>query len=165
MVQERQAGQDYFRTLLRTVVGQAFAAAGYHFQETPLQWAGGKYRFLKTMDDGFYGIIDFQVLVYSDTMWSAGAPSRFRVQVTRSPERDGKARGSDGYATRGLSQLVVTDFGVNILPAADHWWTYSDTDSLGSALAEAGHLIVGYGMPWLEGALMPPADERDFSPA
>ena len=91
MVQERQAGQDYFRTLLRTVVGQAFAAAGYHFQETPLQWAGGKYRFLKTMDDGFFGIIDFQVLVYSDTMWSAGAPSRFRVQVTRATERDGKA--------------------------------------------------------------------------
>ena len=122
MVQERQAGQDYFRTLLRTVVGQAFAAAGYNFQETPLQWAGGKYRFLKTMDDGFFGIIDFQVLVYSDTMWSAGAPSRFRVQVTRATERDGKARGSDGYATRGLSQLVVTDFGVDILPAADHWW-------------------------------------------
>jgi hypothetical protein len=56
-----------------------------------------------------------------------------------------------------LSELVVGDFGVNILPSADHWWTYSDTDSLGHALAEAGHLAVGYGMPWLAGELEPPS--------
>ena len=160
MVPERQAGQDYFRTLLRTVVGQAFSAAGYHLQETPLQWAGGKYRFVKAFQDGFFGLIDFQVLVYSDTMWSAGAPSRFRVQLTRSCDRHGLASDKTGYATRGLSQLVVEDFAVAILPAADHWWPFQDTDSLGAALAEAGHLIVGYGMPWLAGELVPPADEN-----
>ena len=87
MVQERQAGQDYFRVLLQTVVGQAFSAAGYELDKAPLQWAGGKYRFVQAFADGFFGLIDFQVLVISETMWSAGAPSRFRVQLTRSRAR------------------------------------------------------------------------------
>ena len=37
MAPSRQSQQDYFRTLLRTVVGQALDAAGYRFQTTPLQ--------------------------------------------------------------------------------------------------------------------------------
>lgn len=158
MVEERQAGQDYFRTLLRTVVGQAFSAAGYQFEETPLQWAGGKYCFVKEFEDRTRALIDFQVLVYSDTMWSAGAPSRFRVQLTRTKDRRGQASGAAVSISRSLSQLVVSDFGVKILPSADHWWTYRDTDSLGKALAEAGHLVVGYGIPWLAGDLVPPED-------
>ncbi len=157
-MQERQAGQDYFRTLLRTVAGQAFSAAGYQLQDAPLQWAGGLYRFVKIFPAGFAALIDFQVLVYSDTAWAAGAPSRFKVQLTRSPDRRASGSGATGYVTRGLSQLVVEDFGVAILPAADHWWRFHDTESLGAALAEAGHLIVGYGMPWLAGDLLPPAD-------
>jgi len=165
MVQERQAGQDYFKTLLQTVVGQAFSAAGYQLHDAPLQWAGGKYRYLKTLPDRFFGLIDFQVLVYSDTMWSAGAQSRFNVQLTRACNRNGRAGTSAGHVTRGLSQLVVEDFGVAILPAADHWWTFHDTESLGAALAEAGHLVVAYGMPWLAGELMPPADEVAGDPA
>ena len=53
--QQRQTGQDYFRTLLLTVVGQAFDAAGYYLQHNPLQWAGGKYRFVKELGDGARG--------------------------------------------------------------------------------------------------------------
>ncbi|MCY3832761.1 MAG: hypothetical protein OXG85_07070 [Chloroflexi bacterium] len=157
MTRERRTNQEYFRTLLQTVVGQAFGAAGYRLQASPLQWAGGKYRFAKHFPDGLFGFIDFQVLVYSDTMWSAGAPSRFRVQLTRSPDRHGRASEKPGFATRGLSQLVVCDFAVGILPSADHWWTFQDTTSLGASLAEAGHLIVGYGIPWLAGELIPPS--------
>ena len=157
-MQERQAGQDYFHALLRAVVEQAFAAAGYHFEAAPLQSAGGRFRFVKTFDDGGFGWIDFQVLVYSDTMWSGGAPSCFCVQLTRRPASDAQALAGD-QLSRGLSQLVVADFGVKILPAADYWWTYRDTDSLGKALAEAGHLVVGYGIPWLAGELSPP-DEK-----
>ncbi|MCY3778944.1 MAG: hypothetical protein OXG78_01425 [Chloroflexi bacterium] len=159
-MQERQKGQDYFGALLRTVVGQAFAAAGYHLEKAPLQRVGGRFRFVKAFDDGSAGWIDFQVLVYSDTMWSGGAPSRFRVQLTRSPAKPGRAT-SAVPLSRSLSQLVVADFAVNILPSVDHWWTYSDTDSLGKALAEAGHLIVGYGIPWLAGELRPPDEKRD----
>ncbi len=152
MQQTRQTGQEYFSALLHTVVGQAFAAAGYQREQSPLQTAGGRFRYATDFDDGARGIIDFQVLVYSDTMWSSGAPSRFRVQLTRSQKAPG------GAVVRSLSQLVVEDFGVNILPTADHWWSYRDTESLGNALAEAGHLIVGYGLPWLAGELSPPGD-------
>lgn len=60
-------------------------------------------------------------------------------------------------AERALSRLVVEDFGVAILPSADHWWAFSGTEQLGRALAEAGHLIVGYGLPWLAGELAPPS--------
>ena len=160
MVLERQAAQDYFRTLLRTVVGQAFSAAGYELEHAPLQWAGGKYRFKKAFPDGYFGLIDFQVLATSDTMWSTGAPSRFSVQLTRTHERHGQAGYRAGTITRRLSQLVVEDFSVAILPAVDHWWTFADSESLGNALAEAGHLIVGYGMPWLAGELTPPASDN-----
>lgn len=151
MENERQSGQAYFGTVLQTVVGQAFAAAGYQRERSPLQMAGGRFRYVREFAGGGRGIIDFQVLVYSDSMWSSGAPSRFRVELTRASERD-------GAVVRSLSRLVVEDFGVKILPAADHWWSYRDTDSLGKALAEAGHLIVGYGLPWLAGELSPPGD-------
>lgn len=154
MVQARQSQQDYFRTLLRTVVGQALDAAGYRFQTAPLQWAGGKYRFVKAFDNNLFGLIDFQVLIYSDSLWSSGQASRFRVQLTRSSSRSG---GADDV-TRSLSQLVVGDFGVAILPSTDYWWSYRDTDSLARGLAEAGHLTVGYGLPWLAGDLTPPSE-------
>lgn len=160
MAQERQARQDYFKALLQTVVGQAFNAAGYQLQDAPMQWAGGKYRYARALPDGCFGLIDFQVLVYSDNMWSAGAPSRFKVQLTRARDRHGAAGSGAGHVTRGLSQLVVADFGVGILPSADHWWSFHDTESLGSALAEAGHLVVGYGIPWLARELIPRADKN-----
>jgi hypothetical protein len=60
------------------------------------------------------------------------------------------------FIRRELSALVVEDFGVAILPSADHWWTFRYIKELGSALAEAGHLVVAYGMPWLAGELSPP---------
>ena len=101
MVQERQAGQDYFKTLLQTVVGQAFSAAGYQLQDAPMQWAGGKYRFLSALPDGYFGMIDFQVLVYSDTMWSDRAQSRFNVQLTRSRNRHGLVDDSAGGRRAG----------------------------------------------------------------
>lgn len=160
MVQERQAGQDYFKTLLQTVAGQAFCAAGYQLRDAPMQWAGGKYRYSRALPDGYFGLIDFQVLVYSDTMWSDRAQSRFKVQLTRARNLHGLVDNSAGQATRGLSQLVVEDFGVAILPTADHWWTFHDTESLGAALAEAGHLVVGYGIPWLARDLIPPAEKK-----
>ena len=75
-------------------------------------------------------------------------PSRFRVTLIR--------KGQSKTTTRTLSQLVVQDFSVAILPSADHWWEFHNTDSLGKALAEAGHLIIGYGIPWLAGDLKLP---------
>jgi hypothetical protein len=62
------------------------------------------------------------------------------------------------FARRDLSALVVQDFGVPVLPSASYWWTYRDVAELGRALAEAGHLIIGFGIPWLSGELPPPHD-------
>ena len=157
IVQERQAPQDYFLTLLQTVIGQALDAAGYYLEQTPLQWAGGKYRFAKAFEDGCCGLIDFQVLVHSDNAWSSSQPSRFCVNLGQSGNGAASASDERRLSTRSLGQLVVRDFGVKILPAEDHWWSYHDTDSLAQALAEAGHLIVGYGIPWLAGELLPPS--------
>ncbi len=140
----KQDPQEYFRTLLVTVIGQAYRAAGYELQETPIQWAGGLFRFERLLDNGLTAVIEYQHLAYYDTEWSSGMPSRFRVALSR----------SDGLR-RDLSALVVEDFGVAILPSAAHWWNYRDTHTLGQALAEAGHLVIGYGMPWLSGELNP----------
>lgn len=142
--------------LLLTVVGQAFEAAGYILQETPTQWAGGRFRFVKVLDSGLYGFIEFQLLSYVDSEWASGMPSRFQVTLIRSDQPAPYPPEPDD-TRRSLSALVVEDFGVNILPSADHWWTFRNTDELGSALAEAGHLIVGYGMPWLSCDLVPPS--------
>lgn len=136
---------DAFRDLLLTVVGQAFGAAGYYLHEQPMKWAGGQFRFSKPLENGLTATIEFQNLAYEDTEWASGNPSRFRVMLMR----------SDGFK-RDLSALVVTDFGVGILPSAAHWWTYRDVTSLGRALGEAGSLAVAYGMPYLAGELEPP---------
>lgn len=138
--------QEYYRTILLTVVGQAFTAAGYLLEDQPIKQAGGQYRFTRTLENGQTATIEFQNLLYADTEWSSGQPSRFRVTLMR----------SDG-TRRDLSALVVQDFGVAILPSAAHWWTYKNVDQLGKTLAEAGHLAIGYGMPWLSGELQPPA--------
>ncbi len=151
-----QSAQDYFRLLLLTVVGQAFEAAGYTLQEHPTQWAGGRFRFTKALEGGLYGFIEFQLLSYTDSEWSSGMPSRFQVTLVRSDQSSPYPPGED-YAIRKLSALVVEDFGVGILPSADHWWSFRNTDELGKALAEAGHLAVGYGIPWLAGDLEPPS--------
>jgi hypothetical protein len=160
----KQSPQEYFRLLLLTVVGQAFSAAGYNLEERPAQWAGGLFRFVKVLDNGLHGFIEFQYLHYADTEWSSGAPSRFRVTLVRSDEPIASiARNHPDYVRRTLSALMVEDFGVAILPSADHWWTFSNTTELGNALAEAGHLVVGYGIPWLAGDLTPPSGKRQVS--
>lgn len=153
--EQRQSLQDYFRTIMHTVVGQAFSAAGYDLIEEPMQWIGGRFRYLKPLDDTLTAYIEFQVLVYNDNDWMRGQPSRFTVNLYRSDKAGGKASPHPDYVRRSLSQLVVTDFGVEILPSASHWWQFDDTDSLGKALAEAGHLIIGYGIPWLANDLNP----------
>lgn len=153
-----QSPQDTFRLLLLTVVGQAFTAAGYHLEESQVQWAGGRFRFVKALDNDLYGFIEFQLLAYSDSEWASGMPSRFRVTLVRSDQAAPYAASDHPqYAQRSLSALVVADFGVAILPSADYWWTFRNMTELGNTLGEAGHLAVGYGIPWLAGDLEPPS--------
>jgi hypothetical protein len=147
-----QTPQAYFGMLLQTVVGQAFNAAGYKLDGSPTQQAGGRFRYHKLLDNGLNTFIEFQMLHYIE-----GRPALFKVTLTRTDQpTPAQASSHPQFAQRDLSALVVTDFGVPILPSPDHWWQYSDTTELGNALAEAGHLIVGYGLPWLAGELTPP---------
>lgn len=144
--------------LLLTVVGQAFTSAGYALEDNPVQQAGGRFRFVKALDSGLNGFIEFQLLAYTETEWAARMPSRFRVMLVRSDQPAPYAASEHPQSVqRTLSALVVEDFKVGILPDANHWWTFSNTDELGKALAEAGYLAVGYGMPWLSGELEPPS--------
>jgi hypothetical protein len=140
-----QTPQAYFRSILLTVVGQAFDAAGYQLEDRPMKWANGRFRFSRQLGPDDRAIIDFQLLAYVDTMWAPSKPSRFKVTLQRAEHR------------RDLAALVVEDFAVPILPSADHWWMFATTEDLGKALAEAGHLIIGYGIPWLSGDLKPDA--------
>lgn len=151
MMQASQTPQEYFRLLLLTVVGSAYNAAGYELEERPTQWAGGLFRFSKPLENGLFGFIEYQLLAYSEDR-----PSRFRVTLTRS-DRENPTLPSQhpAYARRLLSALVVEDFNVPILASADHWWQYANVTELGAALAEAGHLVVGFGMPWLSGDITP----------
>ena len=148
--------QEYFKTTLLTVIGQAFDAAGYNLEDRPVQHAAGQFRFVKSLDEGLYGFIEFQLLSYTDTEWSAGMPSRFRVTLIRSDQTDPRKASEHPAANRrDLGTLVVEDFGVDILPSGNYWWGFRDMESLGKGLAEAGHLVIGYGMPWLAGDLLP----------
>jgi hypothetical protein len=147
-----QSPQAYFGMILHTVVGQAFGAAGYSLEDSPTQQAGGRFRYAKTLENGLNGFVEFQMLHYIE-----GSPALFKVTLTRTDQPTPALPSQHPkYAQRDLSALVVEDFGVNILPSADHWWQFRDTASLGKALAEAGHLVVGYGIPWLAGELQPP---------
>ena len=134
--------QEQFQRLLRTVLGQALAAAGYVLEEDAVSQAGGRYRFRQAGSAGAERQIEFQLLAGTSNEW-AQMPSRFRVTLVR------------GGMRRTLGALVVSDFRVPVLPSAEHWWAWRDSAALGQALAEAGHLLVGYGIPWLAGELEP----------
>lgn len=146
----RATMQTAFRAMLSTVIGQAMAAAGYRLEDSPLRQANGRFRFLQTLTAGGQAVVIFQLLAYVDTEWAPRTPSRFRVTLSRLSEQ------GEVTEQRDLSALVVADFGVAVLPSADHWWTFQTQQDLAQAIAEAGHLLVGYGLPWLHGQLKPP---------
>ncbi len=154
------SAQAYFRLILLTVVGQAFSAAGYELEDDTLQQSAGLFRFRKAFDGDLTGFIEFQLLATIETEYAPVQPSRFRVTLTRTDQAGpAVASAHPQYARRDLAALVVEDYGVAILPGAGHWWRYRDTTELGKALAEAGHLVVGFGIPWLSGDL--PAPQHD----
>ena len=133
-----------FRMLLLTVLGQALSAAGYALEEDEVSQANGRFRFHYQDTVSDVRAIEFQLLAGMANEWAPQMPSRFRITLLRGEQR------------RTLGALVVTDFGVPILPSAEHWWDWRDSVGLGAALAEAGHLLVGYGIPWLAGELEQP---------
>ncbi len=148
----RESAQDQFQMVLMTVVGQAFTAAGYKLQESPMLWSMGLFRFSTTLPQGLYGFLDWHHLPYPE-----GQPSRFKVIISRSDLADPTRHSQHvGYLRRDLSDLVVRGFGVAILPSADYWWTYQNITELGRTLGEAGSLTIGYALPYLSDDLQLP---------
>lgn len=156
MLSERQPLHQQFKMILQRVVDGAFVAAGYALQDEPLQWLSGSFRYRKPLDETWAGWVIFQLLVYTDTAWSPRRPSCFRVQLVRTDQPNAAKSAAPRYASRLLSALIVEDFGVPALPSADYWWPFTDLHTLGHALAHAGKLTIGYGLPWLSSELTPP---------
>jgi len=143
--------QAIFGNVLQTVAGQALTAAGYQLQDNAMHQSRGLFRYRKTREDGVSLYIEFQMLYYQ-----GGGPSRFRVNLLRNTGAD--ARSPSQYVDRidtTLGKLVWDDFGVRQLSGPDHWWTFNSPYELGFAIAEAGKLLFGFGIPWLEGTLQP----------
>lgn len=125
--------QQTFLNVLLHVVGAPLEAAGYRLEDSPMQQARGLFRFQKSLSHSRV-FIEFQMLYHSEF-------SRFRLNLIRSAE----AR--EEYTLAGLLWNV---YHVQVLPSEDHWWQYKQPQDLAQGLYEAGRLLFGYGVPWLE---------------
>ncbi|MEP7288099.1 MAG: hypothetical protein ABI947_20280 [Chloroflexota bacterium] len=157
--------QAFFGQMVERVAGQAFAAAGYTLQNNPMHQSRGLYRYAKALPSGLAAYVEFQLLYYQGS-----GPSRFRVNLLRNAGPDARAnvKDSDKDSEKSedsakveitLTKLIWDEFGVRQLDSDDHWWLFSDPNQLGHAVAEAGKLLFGFGIPWLEGTLTPDDDD------
>jgi hypothetical protein len=136
--------------MLHHVLGQAFTASGYTLQANPTHQGRGLFRYSKPLTDGSTAYAEFQLLAFP------GAPSRFRVTLLRN--QGGDARTPSAYGAKieiTLSRLLWEVFHIQQPESSDHWWTFGTPQQLGAGLIEAGKLLIGFGLPWLEGALKP----------
>ena len=139
---------EAFRQALLTVQGQALEAAGYHLQSQPLQWNAGLFRFSRR-DAEHLLIVDYQLLVHPEQ----AARYQPRLRRASGPVATSLAVATSPADAISLPRLVWDGFGVRVLPAADYWWSFADAPVLAEGLLEAGKLLVGYGLPWLDGSL------------
>jgi hypothetical protein len=146
--------QAEFGQMIEHVAGQALAAAGYVLQDNLTHQSRGLFRYRKPLADEVSAYVEFQLLHYT-----VGGPSRFRVNLLRNTGLD--ARSESKYADRidtTLSKLVWDNFEVRQLSGPDHWWVFNNPTEMAYALVEAGKLLFGFGIPWLEGTLEPGSD-------
>lgn len=139
---------DMFHQALLTALGPALHHAGYRLDQTPIRWSGGLFCFRRSYDDVLDLVVSFQLLAHPDY------PARFQVVLAR----EGRSAHQPvlPVVSLSLSRLLWDVFRIQVLPAAEHWWQYRDLAGLGDTLLEAGKLLAGYGLPWLDGTLVPP---------
>ncbi|MBN1965111.1 MAG: hypothetical protein JW910_10715 [Anaerolineae bacterium] len=142
-----EATYERFREALLTVAGSMLAAAGYAPEDNPLHLSGGLFRFRRQHNPSLLLSVDYQILAHADY------PARFQVNLSRTPV-SGQTPLLPVAAT-SLAALLWHDFGVRVLPGPAHWWAFHDSRSLGEGLVESGRLLAGYGLPWLDGSLVP----------
>ncbi|HRE47009.1 MAG TPA: hypothetical protein PLD47_04730 [Aggregatilineales bacterium] len=142
--------ESSFGAILEQVGGEAFKAAGYTLDANSLQQGRGLYRYQKALPDGATAYLEFQVLNYGGQ-----APSRFRLSLLRNRGVEARDNSDPARVEITLSRLLWDQFTVRVLDGADHWWLFRTSHELGMAIAAAGKLLFGFGIPWLEGTLMP----------
>ena len=145
------------------MIGQAFAAAGYRLQDNATHQSRGLFRYQKPLTEGVSVYVEFQLLHYQ-----VGGPSRFRVNLLRNngPDARSVSQSAGHYADKidtTLTEVIWNEFGVRQLNGPDHWWLFTNQTELAYALVEAGKLLFGFGLPWLEGTLKAD-DVRDQPP-
>lgn len=146
-----------FGAMIERVAGQALAAAGYTLQDNPTHQSRGLYRYRKALPGGVSAYVEFQHLHYV-----VGGPSRFRVNLLRNDAADARAASQySGRVDTTLTRLLWNDFDVQQLGSPDHWWVFRSPQELAYAIADAGKLLFGFGIPWLEGTLSPDSDEEN----
>lgn len=150
--------QPDFGSVLQQVAGSAFEAAGYELQANPTHQARGLFRFRKSAPEGLGMYVEFQMLLYGD------APSRFRVTLLRNKGADARDPQDPNRMEVSLSRLIWDQFGVRQLDAPDYWWTFVNLHEMAHAVAHAGRLLFGFGVPWLEGKLSPTEPSDSLNP-
>lgn len=134
------AKTQYFKETVLVIVGQALHAAGYLLHDDNVQQARGLVRFYKpsNLNTSAQLGIGWQLLVFEQS-----PIAQFRVELLR--------LNADQHTTkRTLSDVIWHDYKAHILPSDDFWWEFRTTDELPHAIAHAGKLLIGYGLPWLE---------------
>lgn len=149
---------EAFRQAVQTVAGQLLAGAGYQLLEEPLRWSGGQVRFQRDHAVGARLVVAYQLLAHPDQ------PGQFQITLARLAvaQEGAPTAPATGLALgeRSLSSLLWHDFGLRLLSGPEHWWRFHDQRALGDGLLESGKLLAGYGLPWLDGSLVPPQAPR-----
>ena len=136
--------QEDFLPVLLHVIGQPLEAANYQLEDDPMHHARGLFRFHKQIDDETHGFIEFQTLYHPQSELS-----RFRISLLRNDQPQARVA-SAAAEERSLAHIIWHEYGVRVLPADEHWWTYKHAQDLAFHLYEAGKLLFAYGVPWLE---------------
>lgn len=135
---------ELFLQTVQHVAGQALAAAHYQLEAQPMQQARGLLRYGKALGPERYAFIEFQSLYHPQSDLG-----RFRINLLRNNSPEARAPGP-AQVEQTLSQVMWHHYDARVLPAEDHWWLYKHQQDLAYALMEAGKLLFGYGVPWLE---------------
>jgi hypothetical protein len=138
-----------FKETLETVAGQALDAAGYQLEADPMQLGRGMVRYVKPLPElgeDIYGFIEWQLLAFEQSSFY-----RFRIQLLRNQGKS--ARTPTGHPLQTectLAWVIWHVYQARILPSDDEWWSFRYEDELPQLIANAGRLLFGYGVPWLE---------------
>lgn len=136
---------EIFHEILRHVLGQTLNAAQYELEDLPMHHARGLFRYRKQLAENRFIFIEFQTLYHPQSELS-----RLRINLIRNSTVD-SGQASPERVEQTLPAIIWHEYGVQILPSDDHWWMYKHQQDLAYTLLDAGKLLFGYGVPWIEG--------------